>query len=100
MTLVLVAFLAGILTVASPCVLPLLPVIVGGSLVPGQFNWKKALRICLGLAVSVIVFTLLLRATTALLGVPQSVWQLISGVIIAVFGLQMVLPRLWERTTL
>ncbi len=32
MPLLLIAFIAGVLTVLAPCILPLLPVIVGGSL--------------------------------------------------------------------
>jgi cytochrome c-type biogenesis protein len=32
MLLLLISFIAGILTVLAPCVLPLLPVIIGGSL--------------------------------------------------------------------
>ena len=47
--------------------------------------------------VPVVVFTLLLKATTALLGVPQFVWQLIAGGILVLFGLTLVFPRLWER---
>ena len=32
MHLLIISYFAGILTVAAPCILPLLPVIVGGSL--------------------------------------------------------------------
>src|SRR3990167_6176774 len=36
MALLVISFIAGILTVLAPCVLPLLPVIVGGSLAGGS----------------------------------------------------------------
>lgn len=104
LTLLLLSFVAGILTVAAPCVLPLLPVIVGGSIVRTDADnarpdrqWIRPLVIALSLAGSVILFTLLLKATTALLGVPQFVWQLIAGGIVLLFGLTMLFPQLWER---
>ena len=60
-------------------------------------QWFRPLTIAVSLAISVVVFTLLLKGTTALLGVPQSVWQVVSGVIILGFGLTLVFPGLWER---
>lgn len=102
--LLLLSFVAGILTVAAPCVLPLLPVIVGGSIVRtdadaavAERQWYRPVVIASSLAVSVVVFTLLLKATTALLGVPQFVWQVIAGGILVLFGLTLLFPRLWER---
>ncbi len=104
LALLLVSFVAGVLTIAAPCVLPLLPVIVGGSIVrtPGGEKastsaWLRPVVIATSLAASVIVFTLLLKATTALLGVPTLVWQSIAGVILILFGLNLLFPRLWER---
>lgn len=91
---------AGILTVAAPCVLPLLPVVVGGSIVRGgderRARWRPFI-IAGSLAVSVIVFTLLLKATTALLGVPPQVWQIVSGGILILLGIDLVFPLLWDR---
>lgn len=102
-SLLFLSFVAGILTVAAPCVLPLLPVIVGGSIVRADADpahverqWLRPLIIALSLAGSVILFTLLLKATTALLGVPQVVWQAIAGGIVLVFGVTMLFPQLWE----
>lgn len=53
--------------------------------------------IATSLAASVVIFTLLLKATTALLGVPQFVWQLIAGGIVVIFGLTLLFPVIWER---
>lgn len=98
MELLVVSFLAGILTILAPCILPLLPVIVGGSMATEDKKpYKKALVIALSLAISVLIFSLLLKATTALLGVPQMVWQVISGVIVLLFGLNLLFPIFWER---
>jgi len=99
--LALVSLLAGVLTVAAPCVLPLLPIIIGGSIVADDAGSTRArvrpYVIVASLAVSVIAFTLLLKATTALLGIPTQVWQVISGVIVILLGINLLLPGLWER---
>lgn len=94
------ALAAGILTVAAPCVLPLLPVIVGGSIVRGgdarRARWRPYV-IAGSLAVSVVAFTLALKATTALLGIPPQVWQIISGAIVILLGLDLLFPAIWDR---
>ncbi len=98
MALLVLSFIAGVLTVAAPCILPLLPIIVGGS-VSGddKKSWYRPLIVTASLAVSVVVFTLLLKATTTLLGVPQMVWSSISGVIVILLGLNLVFPQAWEK---
>ncbi|HVS79633.1 MAG TPA: cytochrome c biogenesis protein CcdA [Candidatus Paceibacterota bacterium] len=99
MLLLLITFLAGILTVITPCVLPMIPVIVGGS-VAGGANRKKAYVVTLSLGASVFLFTLLLKVSTLLISVPQSVWEWISGGIIALLGLSLLFPDWWARIAL
>lgn len=96
MELIIISFLAGFLTVLAPCILPLLPVIVGGSLTGGTVDVSKTLRIVLSLAISVTVFTLLLKASTSLLGVPQEVWRSISGGLVIFVGLTFLVPSFWD----
>ncbi len=101
MTLLLVSFLAGVLTVLAPCILPLLPVVVGGGVARGGTSNRLRPIIVVGsLALSVVLFTLLLKATTALLGVPEVVWRVLSGVIVLLLGINFVWPHLWERLVL
>jgi len=96
--LIVVSFVAGILTVAAPCILPLLPIIVGGTAVQSdKKQWYGPLVITASLAVSIIVFTLLLKATTTFLGIPQLVWQIVSAVIVLFFGITLLVPSLWSR---
>jgi cytochrome c biogenesis protein CcdA len=98
--LVLGAFIAGVLTTLAPCVLPLLPVIIGGSLgKPSAETRRRAYLIAASLGASVIAFTLLLRATTALIDIPQMTWQLISGSILIVLGTVSIFPRLWDAVS-
>jgi len=101
MTLLILSFIAGVLTVAAPCVLPLLPVIVGGSLLDAandlpKRRWLRPMVITASLAVSVFVFSLLLKGSTVLLGVPQAVWQGVSGAIVVLLGLYFLWPHPWE----
>ena len=98
MILLLISFIAGVLTVLAPCVLPLLPVIVGGSLTTGSH--RRAYAICISLGGSVLVFTLLLKASTAFINVPQSFWEILSGGILILFGVVMLFPRLWDAIPL
>jgi len=99
MALFILSFIAGVLTVAAPCILPLLPLIVGGSAVAGKDTkrWYRPLVITTSLAVSVIIFTLILKASTSLLGVPQTVWSTISGIIVLLLGLNLLFPAAWEK---
>lgn len=102
MALLILSFIAGVLTVAAPCVLPLLPIIIGGSFIEStkdkpEKQWLRPLVIAGSLALSVIIFTLLIKATTVLLGVPQIVWQVISGTIVILLGIQYVWPGTWEK---
>jgi cytochrome c biogenesis protein CcdA/thiol-disulfide isomerase/thioredoxin len=99
MFLLLISFIGGVLTVLAPCILPLLPVIIGGSLTGGEgsiFNTKKALTIIISLGVSVILFTLLLKVSTLFITIPPYVWTLISGGIILILGIVTIFPALWE----
>lgn len=102
MDLLVVSFLAGVLTAAAPCVLPLLPVIVGGSVLSGaddedRHSIRHPLTIVISLAVSIIVFSLLLKTTTALLGVPDAVWSTFAGGIVVLFGITLLWPSIWDR---
>src|SRR5687768_2667122 len=97
MELLIFSFVAGALTVLAPCVLSLLPIIVGGSI--SGSSWHKPFVVTGSLVVSIIIFTLLLKFGTTLLGVPPQVWEAFSGVIIILLGLTMLFPGVWERLT-
>jgi cytochrome c biogenesis protein CcdA len=57
---------------------------------------RSAYLIIASLSVSVIAFTLLIRQTSALLGVPTDVWLIVSGSLVVFIGLTLALPALWE----
>lgn len=72
-SLAFVSFIAGILTILAPCVLPVLPVILAGSLTEKE-KWYPYL-VTLSLALSIVVFTVLLKASTAFIDIPSSFWS-------------------------
>jgi cytochrome c biogenesis protein CcdA/thiol-disulfide isomerase/thioredoxin len=96
MILFFISFIAGLLTVLAPCVLPLLPVIVGGSMTDGKVNIRKALTVVLSLGISVIAFTFLLKVSTLFINIPPYTWTLISGGIVLILGIVTLFPSLWE----
>lgn len=73
MTLFIVSFLAGALTILAPCVLPLLPVVLAGSLTEKK-RWYPYV-VTLSLAFSVVLFTVVLKASTLLIDIPTAFWK-------------------------
>ena len=100
MTLLIASFIAGILTILAPCILPVIPVIIGSTVSDNSKKLSRVFVILGSLGLSIIIFTLILKASTTLLGVPQVVWQIISGIIIIILGISFVFPRLWDKFAL
>ena len=94
MPLIILSFLAGILTILAPCVLPLLPIIVGSS--AGTKDKFKPYFIILGLVISITFFTILLKASTLLITVDPIFWKIVSGGILVIFGLIYLFPEIWD----
>ena len=87
----LVSFLEGIVTFLSPCLLPMLPIYVSYFAGGGQRSTGKTLRCALGFVVG---FTAVFTAMGALAGSIgsllvryQRIVNLVSGIIVIVFGL-------------
>ncbi len=97
MLLLLVSFISGVLTILAPCILPLLPVIVGHSITDATPSRRRLFVVVISLALSVILFTLLLKASSLLIDIPQDFWKWISGGIIFFFGITMIFPSIWEK---
>lgn len=98
MLLLFTSFLAGVLTVLAPCVVAILPALLARS-ADGKRSHSPYWVIG-GLAASVFAFSILLKSTTLLIDIPTSVWTMISGTIIVVFGIVTLFPGLWDRIAL
>jgi cytochrome c biogenesis protein CcdA/thiol-disulfide isomerase/thioredoxin len=94
MLLFVLAFLGGALTIASPCILPVLPFVFAGA---GQSFRRRGLPMLLGMAA-----TFALVATLAAFGGgwaahANSYGRALALALLAVFGLALVWPGLAER---
>lgn len=92
--LLAVSFIAGILTILAPCMLPLLPILIGGSAT--ESSKKKPIVIISSLMVSIIAFTLLLKVFSDSFGLSQSTLTNISGGILVLFGFFTLYPKAWD----
>jgi len=87
--LTLFAFLAGIVTILSPCILPLLPIILSGTIGGGH---KRPLGIIAGFVASFTFFTLFLASLVQAIGISADTLRLVSVVVIALFGVALITP--------
>ena len=91
--LIAVAFVAGVATVLSPCVLPILPVVLASS----TGGRKRPLALILGLVFSFALFTLLISQLVMRLGLSGSILRLAAVVIIGLLGVALIVPALNAR---
>lgn len=89
--LIIFAFIAGIVTVLSPCILPVLPLVLTGSLGEGK---ARPLGVVTGFVLSFTIFTLFLTTIVRATGISADSLRFFAIVVIVGFGLVLVLPRL------
>src|SRR3954447_22798842 len=82
--LVLFAFVAGLVTIISPCVLLVLPLLLSTSVGGGR---ARPLGIVVGFVASFAVATLALAALLSWLGLPQDVLRTVAVLALGLFGL-------------
>jgi len=87
------AFFAGIVTILSPCILPILPVILSSS-IPGTASRRRPYGIVTGFILSFTFFTLFLSTLVKLFGIPADSLRTLSVVVIAGFGISLLVPRI------
>lgn len=90
--LILFAFLAGIVTILSPCILPVLPLILASS-ITDQNSRRRPFGIVIGFVLSFTFFTLFLSTLVKLVGIPPDALRNFSIIVIILFGLSLLLPR-------
>src|SRR6202790_1339242 len=85
--------IAGALSTLSPCVLPLVPVLVAGAV--NAHRWG-ALALGLGLALSFTIVGVFLATVGASLGLDPDAFRVAGAVILAIFGLIILVPKLQD----
>ena len=88
------AFAAGVVTVAAPCILPMLPILLGASI--GQQGRSRPLFIVAGFIVAFSAFALLFGTFSTVLGLSPETVRTVSIVLLGGFGLLMLWPRPYE----
>lgn len=94
MVSILFALLAGVLTIAAPCTLPVLPILLGTSL--GRSSRTRPLFIALGFVLSFAGIALAFSVFSHILGIDPDTLRNIAVGMLVVFGLLMLWPHLFE----
>lgn len=95
----LLAFLEGFALIISPCILPVLPIILSGSLTGGR---KRSIGIITGFVIFFALFTFFSRQLVAISGINLNLVRYISFGILIVLGIIMIsnyLTELFARMT-
>lgn len=85
--------IAGALSTLSPCVLPLVPVLVATAI--NAHRWG-ALALGLGLTASFTIIGVFLATLGASLGLDPDTFRTVGAVLLAIFGLVLLLPKLQD----
>jgi cytochrome c-type biogenesis protein len=94
MSLIFISFLAWVLTILAPCVLPILPVILAWSTTDN--NKKTPILIIISLGVSIIFFSILLKWTAIFIDIPAYFWSYLSWIILIFLWIITLFPNLWR----
>jgi cytochrome c biogenesis protein CcdA/thiol-disulfide isomerase/thioredoxin len=86
-----IAFLAGVITAVSPCVLPVLPIVLAGG---ATGSGRRPFAIIAGLVASFTIFTLAATALLDALGLPQDLLRNIAIALLFVLAATLVMPRI------
>jgi cytochrome c-type biogenesis protein len=88
----MLAFAAGLLSILSPCVLPLVPIVLGAAVTAHPLG---ALSLAAGLATSFTVLGLLLALVGFGLGLDADLFRVVAAVIMIALGAVLVVPS-WQ----
>ena len=92
------AFLAGILTILTPCIAPVVLLVLGAASTGGR---RRSLGILAGFGISFLAVTVVLAAALAAAGLTIDRLRIASAVFLGLVGLTIALPdigfRLGER---
>jgi len=91
--LIAFAFLAGVITVLSPCILPILPIILTSSIGGVNTGKSRPIGVVIGFILSFTFFTLFLSTIVRVSGIPAETMRLVSVFVIAGFGISLLVPQ-------
>ena len=88
------AFAAGLLTAAAPCILPLLPVLLGASI--GQQDRRRPLFLVAGFILTFSGFAILFGSFSTVLGLSHDTLRKVSVILLGSFGVLLLWPQPYE----
>lgn len=88
------SLLAGVLSILSPCVLPLVPILLGSAVLAHRLG---PFALAGGLMLSFTVVGTFIAAAGASLGLDQEVLRNIAAILLLLFGLVLLLPSWQEK---
>lgn len=88
------SLLAGVLSILSPCVLPLVPILVGTALNTHRYG---PYALALGLAISFTAVGVFIATIGASVGIDQEVFRVIAAVLLITFGIVLLSSTLQEK---
>jgi cytochrome c biogenesis protein CcdA len=91
------AFLSGALSTLSPCVLPLLPIVLGAAVSEHRFG---PAALAAGVAISFVGIGLFIATAGFALGLDQSVFRVVAAILMIAIGAILVLPPLQAHVAL
>ena len=94
MTLLVLAYLGGVLTILSPCILPVLPFVFARA---GQSFSRSALPMLAGMAITFALVAMLVTVGGSWAVHANQYGRYVALAILALFGLTLLLPRFADR---
>ncbi len=94
---ILFALLAGILTIGAPCILPMLPILLGSSI---NGSKTRPLFIASGFALTFSVVALAISFLSSKIGLNPNTVRNIAVILLGIFGLFMIWPTPFEKLTI
>ncbi len=88
------AALAGVLSVLSPCVLPLLPIVLGAA--AAEHRWAPA-ALALGVAISFTVLGLFVATVGFAIGIDGSLFRVVAALLLLTVGIVLLVQPLQVR---
>ncbi len=94
MTLIILSYLAGILTIISPCILPVLPFVFASA--GGPFH-RNGLPLLLGLALTFVLFASVATVGGGWIVAANQYGRDAALVVLALFGITLLIPSIGDR---
>jgi cytochrome c biogenesis protein CcdA len=97
MTALVLSYLAGLLTTLNPCVLPVLPLVIAGTMTGGRFG---PLAFAGGMVASFTLVGLFVASIGFALGLTPELLRQVAALMFVAFGLVLLVPPLQARFAL